>query len=72
MSLILEVFYLFILCFHLALYNVFIWSISALHLEEFSLFKIAMPNTGSISLIHSVRSFINKTPVLISLGEHNV
>ena len=40
------------------------------HLEDFSLFKIAMPNTGRISLIHSIRFFINKTPtVLISLRE---
>ena len=40
------------------------------HLEDFSLFKIAMPNTGPISLIHSIRFFINKTPtVLISLRE---
>ena len=40
------------------------------HLEDFSLFKIAMPNTGRISLIHSIRFFINKTPpVFISLRE---
>ena len=58
-----------IVCVHFALlcFNI---KYLCTHLEDFSLFKIAMPNTGRISLNHSIRSFINKTPpVLISLRE---
>ena len=58
-----------IVCVHFALlcFNI---KYLCTHLEDFSLVKIAMRNTGRISLIHSIRFFINKTPLIfISLRE---